>query len=273
MGEPPLPLYFILLFFVSLSLCITSSCSTTQCLVDKDSFLYFPGVGVGSVEDIHFVSVIDPSDQLLGKEGERILIIQMQGGGATFDQFEGQSFGTVLNYGNMGKFEFNYIKGLQYPCDESTTKRIILEDSLVNTFIQDPFSSFQVVIGVHCINAQLIDDINCQAWDGEKGGVIWIEASTFDFNNHIIDCSKAGFHGGYLNVPINCDSRSQPTGPDLYACGDFGGPKGEANIKNEALGFSRCRGAYGSGGGGSPCTQLATTSNHRGAGGGGMIGN
>ena len=77
------------------------------------------------MDDINFVSVIDFSNQLLGKEGERILIIQMQGGGATFYSNEGQSFGTILNHGNMGKFEFNYIKGLQYPCEDSSTKRII----------------------------------------------------------------------------------------------------------------------------------------------------
>ena len=201
--------------------------------------------------------------------GTRVMIIQMQGGLDFQMEIDPESanFGKITNYGNLGVFEFNYIAGTQSSCAAGGSV-IKLTTQLSNVYTVDEYSSFQVVKTLMCDTVNVIEDIACVPWDGEKGGIVAIEARTLNFNSHSILCGGAGFRGGQYHS-------TQCTSMDLSLTCESGegGQKGESHAKYPDFGF--CRGGWATGGGGTPCngTEIGINQNTGyGSGGGGSIG-
>ena len=255
-------LLLLLLFaFSRICLCLTNCLGS--CSIDGTQFYYLAGlqtVRAGSST----IEVYDPDGQNIGIE--KILIIQMQGGtGLSIEQNENsESFGNFIDKGNVGIFEFNYIVSINTNCEDPSLSVIQLGMPLVNTYLVNQSAKFQVVIGVACNTVVLRNNITCPAWNGETGGIIYIEANELIMAAFSIDASGKGFRGG--RIPSG-----ECSGPEEYplVCERYGGSKGESPVLPAQTTYAKCRGRLGSGGGGSPCnlTVIANDSGHGPAGG------
>ena len=252
----------ILLYF---TLCCECVCIPIlgSCDITNDSFHYYAATQTSTLLTINIESTLDVDE--LGT-GDRILIIQTQGGsGFTIDSDPlSSNFGKITSYGTIGSYEFNFVSTINPECPNPT---ITLVTPLTNIYVVDEFSSFQVIKTVYCPTVNIISDLVCTPWDGTKGGIIAIEATTLNFNGNSINCQGAGFRGGQ-EQPTSCSVNSYPFGCSTNVAGS----KGESFIKNPD--YPYCRGSWASGGGGSPCNSTTITSSTAGwgAGGGGFFG-
>ena len=196
------------------------------------------------------------------------MIIQIQGGeGVTVNTPENDElqFGQISgNINNLGKFEFNFITAFA-DCGKGQVI-IYLATALTNNYITDDISKYQVVQTVYCVEVTIPVSFSCTPWDGEKGGVISIEANKLTFLPGVaVNCSAAGFQGGNI-LPTDCAGGPSP---DLGCSEPRGGAKGESCVANPN--YQYCRGAYGTGGGGSVCVMDGEQTGY-GAAGGSFIG-
>jgi hypothetical protein len=195
---------------------------------------------------------VDVSSSSSFSIGDRVLIIQMQG--ATIDQSQSSSFGTITNYNNAGKYEFQTICDIQ-------GQEISFTYDLINSY--DPAGSIQLVTVPVYANANMTGGIlTAKAWDGTSGGILALEVTgTLDFTNMNINVAGLGFRGGTALVSgQNCSWLLDGSYYSNVASSDQKAYKGEGIAT--AISSKECgRGPQANGGGGG--------NNHNGGGGGG----
>ena|SRR3990167_9968982 len=254
-----------LLTFITYCTCITDC--TNTCTIGADSkHSYFAGIGNPKTGDI-FLQIKDPLLEL--DVYSRILIVQMKGGeGFTYDTTNTESFGQIINLGSIGFYEFNFVTSINPSCTSGESV-IRLNSGLTNNYLSDGQSKYQVVAGVYCNTVSITGNIQCTPWDGEKGGLIVIEAVTLTLTgSKVIQCSGSGFRGGYIVPPAGCTNPLENF--PLTCSTPLGGMKGESWLPNSNAEY--CRSAFGSGGGGAPCNGTALNTAGLGAAGGSLIG-
>lgn len=188
------------------------------------------------------------------KAGDTVLMMQMKG--AQINTTNSASFGTVTNYNNAGNYEFNYIKSRNGNLIE--LKNVILRNYDI------PTGKVQLVRVPYYQNAYVSTTLSCLPWDGNKGGVLVLNAADSIVLNANIDVSGKGFRGGTdpVGTPpgYNCfeDQFYYPINQALAS------EKGEGiAVMDPAMSFGK--GAYANGGGGG-------NSHNSGGGGGGNSG-
>ncbi len=183
--------------------------------------------------------------------GDTILMIQMKG--AYIDSSNSASFGAILSYRNAGNYEFNVVSGV-------SGNTISLKYKLARSY-DIPNGRVQFVRVPFFKDFTVTQTLTAAPWNGEKGGIVVLNASGTVTMNAPIDVSNKGFRSGALvNVPVSSGICGQT---DYYYASSptsYGAEKGEgiaelSNARNTG------RGAQASGGGG------GNTSNAGGGGG------
>lgn len=141
---------------------------------------YYKVLSVNS--DSNFVQV----DSLFSlNEGDRVLLIQMQG--ATIDESQSSSFGTISDYSTAGNYEFQTV------C-HTTENLVYFENTLLNNYNAN--QSVQLVFVPHYSHVVLEDTLTGMPWNGTTGGVLAIDVdSILDLDNYSLDMSAKGFQG------------------------------------------------------------------------------
>ncbi|MDZ4809616.1 MAG: LamG-like jellyroll fold domain-containing protein [Bacteroidota bacterium] len=194
---------------------------------------------------------ITVEDAITFNAGDTVLMIQMKG--AVSDSTNTAAFGTVTDYKNAGTYEINYVK--------SKAGNIIELKNTITRQYDLPDGKVQLVRIPYYTNANITYTLTCLPWDGNKGGVLVLNArDTINLNSNI-DVSGKGFRGG--NDPV--------TNPSVYFCyeNNFFYPVNPnlASEKGEGIALissskSYGKGAVANGGGG------GNSHNSGGAGGG-----
>lgn len=133
----------------------------------------------------NFVTVANPG---LFAPYDRVMLIQMNG--ATIDETQSASFGTVTNLNDAGNYEFATV------C-EVNGNDIIFINTISRTY--DPVSAaVQVVtVPVYVGDVELTATIIPQAWDGTTGGIIAFEVTdTLHMQTRHVNVRRWGFRGG-----------------------------------------------------------------------------
>jgi len=185
--------------------------------------------------------------------GDRVLLIQMQG--ASIDQSQSSSFGTISSFNNAGNYEFQTICTV-------TGNDITLTYDILNAY--STTGSVQLVrIPVYTDALISGSNLTAQAWNGTTGGILAIEVDgTLDFGSNDIDVSGFGFRGG-TSVTSGQGCSSWGVDGNYYtssSSSDQKAYKGEG-IAEYISGRECSRGPQANGGGGG--------NNHNGGGGGG----
>ena len=130
--------------------------------------------------------------------GDTVLMIQMKG--AIIDSTNTAGFGTITDYRNAGNYEINYVKskaGNIIELKNTLTRRYDLPDGKV-----------QLVRIPYYTTANITSTLTCLPWDGNKGGVLVLNARDTIYLNANIDVTGKGFNGGNdpaTNPPVfNC---------------------------------------------------------------------
>jgi len=195
---------------------------------------------------------VDVSSSASFNIGDRVLIIQMLG--ATIDQSQSSSFGTITNYNNAGNYEFQTICDIQ-------GQEISFTYDLINSY--DPAGTIQLVSVPVYANANMAGGIlTAKAWDGTSGGILALEVTgTLDFTNQNINVSGLGFRGGTALVSgQSCSWILDGSYYSSVSSSDQKAIKGEG-IASSIVSKECGRGPQANGGGGG--------NNHNGGGGGG----
>ncbi|GJM34193.1 MAG: hypothetical protein DHS20C18_31940 [Saprospiraceae bacterium] len=120
--------------------------------------------------------------------GDRVLLIQMKG--ASIDSTDAASFGTVLDYGSAGNWEFSQVADI-------SGNNVVLAKPLLRTY--DVAGRLQLIRVPLYTNAVVTAPLTAQDWDGETGGVLafWVE-NTLNLQANI-DLTGKGFRGGTIS--------------------------------------------------------------------------
>ena len=118
--------------------------------------------------------------------GDTILMMQMKG--AIIDSSNSPTFGTISKYNNTGNYEFNYIKS-------KSGNVIELLDSITRAY-DVPFGKVQLIRVPYFKTANINTMLTCLPWDGNKGGVLVLNARDSVNLQANIDVSGRGFSGG-----------------------------------------------------------------------------
>lgn len=130
---------------------------------------------------------IDVSSATNFSVGDKVLLIQMQG--ATIDETQNNTFGTILDYGNSGNYEFLTI------CNKNGNT-IYFDKTMLNTY--DVMGKVQLVSVPQYTNAVIFGgDLSASPWNGTTGGVLVFDVEgTLDFGTQNINVDGLGFNGG-----------------------------------------------------------------------------
>lgn len=177
-------------------------------------------------------------------QGEEILIIQMKG--ASIDQTNSSSFGSVTSYNDAGKFELARIANING--NSITLEQVLCESYNINGSVQ--------IVSVPEYNDAVINSIvSAQNWNGSTGGVIIMDIANTLTINGSINASGTGFRGGTItnNPSGSCGSGSFDYFYDVNL-GANGWSQGGAE-KGEGIAFlppsmMGGKGSLGNGGGG-----------------------
>lgn len=184
--------------------------------------------------------------------GNRALLIQMKG--ATIDETNTSSYGTITNLNEAGNYELLTV------CSVSGND-IDFQHTLLNSY--DPTGLVQLVRVPVYANALITGgDLQAMPWNGSIGGVLAMEVTgTLDFGTQNMDLSGSGFLGGAaVESGAGCSFILDNSYFQPLSGADTKGLKGEgiaAAIANKECG----RGPQANGGGGG--------NNHNAGGGGG----
>ncbi|MES2850026.1 MAG: LamG-like jellyroll fold domain-containing protein, partial [Bacteroidota bacterium] len=209
--------------------------------------------GGGIINDYAAITTIDicnntatVDDPSKFNTGDTVVIMQMKG--AAIDSSNTISFGTITNYNNAGKYEFNYVKS-------KTGNTIEFENTFLNNY-DAAFGRVQLIRVPYFQSFTVNNNLTCSAWDGTKGGVLILNSATTVTLNDTIDVSYKGFRGGAVGGGFSCGNVSDWSAPT-----GTGGTKGEG-ITEYIPGFEAGGARLASGGGG------AYAANSGGGGGG-----
>ena len=144
-----------------------------------------------SIDDCGIIQLDNTSNF---QTGDRVLLMQMKG--LSINQNNNSDFGTIIDYGSAGLFEFADISSI-------AGNYIYLNKALLNQY--DTQHSCQLIKVPQFSNALVTETLTAKAWDGQTGGVLAFEVdSTLSLNAHI-DASAKGFRGAALqNIESDC---------------------------------------------------------------------
>ncbi|MBI1193359.1 MAG: T9SS type B sorting domain-containing protein [Bacteroidetes bacterium] len=171
--------------------------------------------------------------------GDRVVLVQMKG--AVIDPTLSIAYGTVLDYGPAGLYEYATIENV-------IVGGLELSGPLCQVF--DPAFSLQVVSVPEYTDAVVEPPgLFPAAWNGNTGGVLaFTVAGTLTLNADI-DASRTGFRGGAICTNgFDCGDLSWATGSSFGFCQS--GDKGEG-IAEFIVGQTQGRAKLANGGGGS----------------------
>ncbi|MGE3800034.1 MAG: hypothetical protein AB7H80_03360 [Candidatus Kapaibacterium sp.] len=215
---------------------------------------YEPQTSISGVVN-HYAAVLDKvecgfvvDDTEGWKRGDLVLVIQMQG--ARIENSNTSRYGTVVNYGSAGLYEFNRVSHV----DGST---IWLENNLVNTYMLS--GNVQLVLVPEYNDVTVSGDLTSRPWNGRKGGVVAISASGKVTLAADIDASASGFRGGVVHEQVSIVPNYE--GDYVSNNREKHSEKGESIYDFGLDAWTLGRGAPANGGGGG--------GNHNGGGGGG----
>lgn len=224
------PAYFILLFFTFIFNIPDFHSQNTN--ISGIINIYTPVISFPTGNCIDSFSVASTTGFNVG---DSVLIIEMQG--AYIDTSNTITFGTILNYGNAGNYEFGKISSI-------SGNTIILNGPLFRSY--DIAGKVQLVSFPHYVDATVTATLSAQAWNGTTGGVLAFTVSGNLILNANIDLTGDGFRGGALSVnyySVYDYNFYEPMNPGR------GGQKGEGialYLPNKGYG----RGPQANGGGG-----------------------
>ncbi len=193
------------------------------------------------------VTAIDPcaatltvQDAANFEPGMKVWIIQMQG--ATINISNSNSYGTINNLNNAGKFEKALIRSV-------SGNQIILENTILNEY--DINGAVQLVSFPSFSKAIISETLTAKAWDGNSGGVLALEVTDTLFVNASIEVTGKGFRGGKASIAAsnNCNALTTANAY-FYDLGNWrGAAKGEG-VASISIGLESGRGPQANGGGG-----------------------
>ena len=217
--------------FPALLLCCLSAISHSQIVINKYAAVaaYLPCDNVFKVDDAAGFAV-----------GDTVLVIQMKG--AAIDSGNSASFGAILNYNGAGNYEFNVVAAV-------SGTDITLRYNLKRSY-EIPAGRVQLVRVPYFQNYTVSQPLTCMPWNGNKGGIVVLNASGTVTLNAPIDVSFKGFRNGNLVYTAN---GAAPCGKlDYYyanVVNSLGAEKGEG-ITELSSNRDHGRGPQGNGGGG-----------------------
>jgi hypothetical protein len=211
-------------------------------------------VAVNNVTDFTFKqNTTDPGTALAVGD----LVMLVQAAGATINTADTAAYGTVSDLGGAGRYELVGVTGI-------TGNNLTLSCALKNSY--DGSKGAQVVRVPQYTNLTInaAASISALPWDGTRGGVVAVHASSALVLNGDIDASAKGFRGGAI-IANDATTRDFPAGITLFRSANEldGGEKGEgiAGLASTLAGGQYGRGAPANAGGGG--------NSHNAAGGGG----
>lgn len=187
--------------------------------------------------------VIDPTNF---SAGDTIMVYQMKGAILRTDTSNNENnFGTVFGgqIQNAGKYEIVIIEG-------KNGNEIILRNDLINTYNTDHL--VQIIRVPSYKNVLVENEVTCDPWDGEKGGVLVLmvnDTISLDANLSVVG---KGFRGGQAVLGSgNCSSTDSALYRSIYFDNTFAG----AGEKGEGIAlysdtYAKGFGAWANGGGG-----------------------
>ncbi len=171
--------------------------------------------------------------------GNTVIIIQMQG--ASIDESNSSSFGTISAYNNSGRWEKAIISSV-------VGSEVTLTRYLLNTY--ELGGHIQMIRVPVYTNATVTSTLTGIAWNGNTGGVIALEVSGTLLLNSNIDATGIGFRGGATTqvCPNSCGAFTNENAYYYSLTNYRGGLKGEG-IASIITNKERGRGAQANGGG------------------------
>lgn len=178
------------------------------------------------------------------QEGDQVLVIQMKG--AEIDLSNTASYGDITTYANAGNYEVAEVSHV-------FGDTLFFKYELIHPY--DPQHKVQVINSKQYKSVRVTNTLIAPAWDGERGGVIFIYVSDTINIQAKLDVEGKGYRGGKKSEPnVICNFAD-------YFTGNFrlGAEKGESFVEYPADRWGRGKLAVGGGGG----------NNHNAGGGGG----
>lgn len=183
--------------------------------------------------------------------GDTVLIIQMKG--AIIDTSNTPAFGTILDYGNAGNYEFNFIS-------QRSGNVLSLKNKLTRTY-DIPNGVVQLVRVPKYKSGYFSGGLTCNIWDGAKGGIVAVYSSISLTSVEDIYVTGRGFRGAAgFNAAYSAGTCAQN---NFYypATSDYAALRGES-IGTVSPNLIKGKGNIAGGGGGG-------NSHNSGGGGGG----
>lgn len=171
------------------------------------------------------------------KAGDTVLLIQMKG--AVIDSSNTASFGAVTDYGSAGNYEFNIVKSI-------TGNDLYLLNNLKRNY-DFKNGKVQLVRVPYYQDISFDKTLTSPAWDGNKGGVVALQAGGTISLSADIDVTGKGFRSG-TGLQDN-QVTSNAAGYYYDAGSNNGGEKGEG-ISSVSYNKNFGRGRLANGGGG-----------------------
>ncbi|RMG75067.1 MAG: hypothetical protein D6722_01585, partial [Bacteroidetes bacterium] len=199
------------------------------------------------------IANLDAAQPLM--KDDLLLVIQMQG--ASIQLSQDANFGTVLDYGQAGRYEYIFVAGVNgNDIELGSPLQFAYTTTGKTQVIRVPqYTTLELASGA---------SLTAPAWDGSTGGIVAFTASETALLNagSEINVSGLGFRGAdYQNFYTWTQN-------DYYGNGTIGGRKGEgiagSDSDYQAGGYRYGRGAPANGGGGG--------NGHNAGGGGGANG-
>lgn len=165
-----------------------------NCSFTADSCNIIPVTGIGDIiNDYTPVLALDVCKNKITVEdgaafnaGDTVLMIQMKG--AETDVTNTTTFGTITNYHNAGNYEFNIVK-------TKTGNIIELKNKLTRQY-DIPAGKVQLIRVPYYTSVTVSNTLTCLPWDGNKGGVLVLNARDTITLNANLDVDAKGFTGG-----------------------------------------------------------------------------
>lgn len=183
--------------------------------------------------------------------GDTVLIIQMKG--AIMDTTNTPAFGTILDYGNAGNYEFNFVS-------QRSGNVLTLQNYFTRSY-DIPDGVVQLVRVPKYKSGYFSGGLTCDAWDGAKGGIIAVHSTISLRSVEDIYVTGRGFRGAAGYNAVNSAGTCNQNNFYYPANSDYAALRGES-IGTVSQNKIKGKGKIAAGGGGG-------NSHNSGGGGGG----
>ena len=194
---------------------------------------------------------ITVSDATKFGPGDTVLIIQMKG--AIIDTSNTPAFGSILDYGNAGNYEFNFIS-------QKSGNVLSLKNKLTRGY-DIPDGVVQLVRVPKYKSGYFSGGLTCDIWDGAKGGIVAVYSTISLTSVEDIYVSGRGFRGAVGYNAVYAASTCNQNNYYYPASSQFATFRGES-IGSVSQNLIKGKGNIAAGGGGG-------NSHNSGGGGGG----